>query len=115
MSIKAIDSNKLTPSWYTPESERGEENPTRFKLRPLTPPEKESVTVFENGELSIPPRNFSQLLRMGVVDWEHFEDEKGNELECIPSNHSRITSDLRFELATEIIIRSELSGSERKN
>ena len=113
MTIKAL--SKLAPEYYTPESEKESANPTRFKLRPLTPAEKESVTVYENGQFQIPPRNYGQVLRMGLVDWDNFLDNRDKPVKCTFVNHDRIPSEIRLELAGEILTRSNIDEDEEKN
>ncbi len=115
MSINAL--TKIAPTWYTPESEKDSDDPTRFKIRPLTPPERESVTELDDdGSFNIPPKNFGQVLRLGVVDWENFNDaETGKPIKFSYTNHWRIPWEIRLELAGQILISSQLSGDEEKN
>lgn len=113
MPITAL--NKVSPSWYTPESEKKEKKPTRFKLKPLTPPEMESIYTATEMGLGIPPANYGQVLKMGIVDWENFLDENGRDIKCKWTEHHRIPGDLRFELAMEVIDRSQISGDESGN
>lgn len=116
MAITAL--NKVSPAWYTPECEREEEAPTKFKLRPLTPAERESVmdVMDAEGNLGIPPKNYGKVLRIGLLDWENFNDpETGKPMKASPVNHPRIPGDIRLELASEILIRSGLSEEEQKN
>lgn len=113
MAIKAL--SKVAPDWYTPESEKNSNSPTRFMLRPLTPPEKESVMEFSSNNFVIPPHNFGKVLAMGLQDWENFNDDQGQKIKCSIANHPRLPGDIRMELANEILIRSNISEDEEKN
>lgn len=115
MAIQAL--RGVVAEWYTPSSEEGEEKPTRFKLKPLTPPQMESVMELSAGSgISIPLKNYGEVLKMGVVDWENFDDpETGMPIKASFSNHHRIPSTIRIELGAEIISRSSLSGDQEKN
>lgn len=130
MAIKAL--TKVVPDWYTPEcefdieqDEEGKEtarhakpDATRFKIRPLTPPEKEAVSEFlpdGSGRLYIPPKNFGLVLRYGLSDWERFADEQGKPLKFSVTNFDRIRPDIRLELVSEILTRSDVTEEEAKN
>lgn len=113
MAISAL--KKIAPSWYTPEAERGSNNPTRFKLRPLTPPEMESVFEQVGDGFGVPPKNYSTVLKLGITDWETFDDENGKALKCSPVNHQRIPAAIRFELAVEILGMSQMDEEELGN
>ena len=113
MAISAL--KKVAPSWYTPEKERGKESPTRFKLRPLTPPELESVFEQVGDGFGVPPKNYAQVLKYGITDYDNFPDDNGKQLKCSVVNHSRIPSDIRFELAVEILSMSQIDEEEVGN
>lgn len=115
MAIHAL--RGIAAEWYTPGSEEGEENPTRFKLKPLTPPQLESVMdLSATGNISIPLKNYGEVLKMGLVDWENFNDpEMDQPIKAGITNHHRIPSTIRIELGAEIISRSSLSGDQGKN
>lgn len=106
---------KVAPVWYTPEAEKDEDNPTRFKLRPLTPSESEACMNAKPGELVFPPSVRSKIIQHGLVDWENVPDGNGGLIECIPMNYDEISIELRGELSGEIISMSILSEEERKN
>ena len=113
MAITAI--RGMAPTWYTPEREREEENPARFRLRPLTPPEFEQVIEIQDDMPTLSMARYSDILRMGLVDWEGVEDEHGKPLRCLPVNHARLPIDLRAELAGEILSMSTLTDDDEKN
>ena len=114
MALTAL--SKVAPEWYTPESEKEEEQPARFRLQPLTPPQLEEV--FEpdaTGNIAIPLRNYGRVLRYGLTDWEQVSDANGKPLKCTPFNHTRIPTSLRIDLAGEILARSQVSEEDKKN
>lgn len=113
MAMTAL--RKVAPSWYTPEGERGSDDPTRFKLRPMTPPELESVFEQTSAGIGVPPKNYAMVLKSGITDYDSFMDENGKPLKCSPVNHSRIPSEVRFELAVEILNMSQLDEDESGN
>lgn len=123
MGIKAL--SKVIDAWYTPESERTEEdddeitsnpNPTRFKLRPLTPPQLESVMQSQPGVgIVVPISRYSEVLKMGLIDWENFTEENGKELKPNFTNHHLIPQKIRMELGSEIIDISQIDEEDSKN
>lgn len=107
---------KVAPTWYTPIAEEDEEMPTRFKLRPLTPPQLESCLVTSgSGGFSFPPSKYSEILRYGLVEWDGFTDEDDVVIECHPRNHHRIPMRIRMELAGELLVMSQLTEDDQKN
>lgn len=107
---------KVAAVWYIPESEKDEACPTRFKLRPLTPPQLEScLVVSAQGGFSFPPSKYNEILRYGLVEWEHFTDDMDAEIECHSRNHDRVPMNFRMELAGELLVMSQLTEDDRKN
>lgn len=107
---------KVAPTWYTPVAEEDEESPTRFKLRPLTPPQLELCLVASpSGGFLFAPSKYSEILRYGLVEWDGFTDEDDVSIECHSRNHYRIPMDTRMELAGELLIMSQLTEADRKN
>lgn len=117
MPITAIDN--LSPSWYTPECEKDEENPTRFNLRPLDGLEYmeviAEVTKLESGDFSISSRGMQKAIRSGVVGWENFLGSNGKDIKFSPHNINKIPPLILQELASEVIERSELGAEAEKN
>ena len=107
MAINAI--TKIAADWYTPESEREEENPTRFKIQPLNGLQHMEVLndLYKSGPFN--------ALRYGLVGWENFSDENGKEIKFSAKNIERIPPLLLSELSTEIVNRSELGEDATKN
>jgi hypothetical protein len=117
MPITAI--SNLTPEWYTPECEKGVDDPTRFKLKPLDGKEyMEIMSEFrreESGEFTISSRGLHAALKYGLVGWENFMDSHGKDVKYSPHNLGKVPPIILQELAGEIINRSELGETERKN
>lgn len=113
---------KLTPYWYTPESEEDAEKPTRFKLKPLEQgvfleiQEDCSKEENEKGEVIVKPSPSAckQILELGVVGWERFMDGKklvkfsSSKLHLIPYY-------AQVELVNELFTSSSLSAAQVKN
>ena len=114
MAITALC--KVNPFWFTPESEKEEDKPTRFRLKPLTPAEYEAcMQITDGGALQIPPSSYDTVLRYGLIDWENFPDQDGAALKFSRANFSRIPSVNRIEIAGEILAASMLTEEEAKN
>ena len=113
MAIKALSG--ITPEWYTPESEKGESNPTQFHVQPLSVEQFETViAVDRRGRLIVPASNYATVLEFGVIGWRNFTDEKGD-VAFSRANLSRIPTSVRMELATYITDLSLLREEEVKN
>lgn len=106
---------KVAPTWFTPASQEKEEKPTRFMIRPLTPPERESVMEMGVMQFVIHPGRYADVIRMGVSGWENMLDENNEPLEYKSSEHWRIPGDIRIDLALEILNRSRIEDEETKN
>ena len=115
MAIQAL--RGIAAEWYTPSNEEGEDSPTRFKIKPLTPPQLESVMVLSDaGNITIPLKNYREVLKMGLVDWENFNDPDSEQpIRVGLANQDRIPSTIRIEIGAEIISRSSMSGDQEKN
>ncbi len=117
--LKAL--KKIAPDWYTPNSQKKkknqkkEDNPARFKIRPLTPPERESLMESDGVFYVIRPVRYADVLRMAVSDWENFIDEDGKPVEHKATEHWRIPGPDRIDVALEILNRSRLLDEEAKN
>ena len=115
MALNAL--SKVAPQWYTPDDEKGDDQPARFRLRPLTPPQLEEVFEIDaSGNINIPLEHYGRVLRNGLVDWENVNDpETGKPFKCTAFNHARLPSPLRMELAGEIIAASQITEDDKKN
>ncbi len=105
---------KLSPVWYTPDSEEGKDNPIRFQLKPLTPPELDSAlfnsTRNERGEVKeFHPNGVQFAMNVGIVDWENVGEDFS------PAKINSIRWAWRQELVTNIVAMGVLAGKEVKN
>ena len=107
MAIQAIE--KIAADWYTPESEREEESPTRFKIQPLNGLQHMEVLgdLYKSGPFN--------AIRYGLVGWENFNDENGKPINFSLENVKRVPPVYLSEISTEIINRSELGEAATKN
>ena len=117
MAIKAL--NPVSPRWYTPRAEEGQENPTRFKIRGLNGTEQGYVwpELKVDDELKtvtgMSGKGLELALRYGLVDWENFANDKGP-VAFSPQNFPYIDYGLRAELAMCIVAASYVSLDEKK-
>lgn len=66
---------KIAPSWYTPESEKGEASPTRFRVRPLDGVERlecyEHLSFNKAGQAYLNATGVAFCAARGVIGWEN--------------------------------------------
>ena len=120
MAITAISAIKA--DWYTPESERDEEETkrTRFKLQPLDGTQyldvMAQVNTTPNGDIQMSGYGLRMAAKWGVVGWENFADpETGKEMKFNAFTVARIPPVILKELVSEIMDRSELGEIQVKN
>lgn len=118
MAIKAISTIK--PDWYTPQCEEGEDEPTRFKLKPLDGTQyldvMSEVTTSLDGDIQVTGRGLKLAAKWGVVGWENFSDpETGKEIKYSAVNVPRVPPVILSELVGVILERSELGEDQTKN
>ena len=114
MAIKAL--RGVSVEWYTPEDQRDDDSPTKFLLKPLTPPELEQVMeALPDGSIGIPISNYSRVLKLGLKDWENFTDDEDKPIKATFVNHYRIPQQYRIELGAQILALSHLSGEDAGN
>ena len=116
MAIKTIVG--ITPYWYTPETEKEESNPARFRLVPLNSEQldqaMEGAKIEDNGLSRLTPTGIRSALVAGISEWENVESESGA-LPCIPANHKYLPWVLRLSLASEIVNSAMLREGDLKN
>lgn len=117
MAVKAL--NPIAPRWYTPKSEEGSENPTRFKIRGLNGNEQGYVwpELVVDNELKtvtgMTGKGLELALRYGLVDWENFSNDQGPVAFSV-QNFAFIDYGLRTELAMVIVAASYVTPEEKK-
>jgi len=109
----------LGSSWYTPESEEGNEKPARFKLKELNREQMDDSLVGarmdDNKRIHLSPPGTIAILKHGIEAWEEFDDDEGEKIDCLQANHCRLPWDLGKELAAEILNQSMLDGHEDRS
>jgi len=112
----AKSKTKLQPYWYTMESEREQENPTRWYIQPLKPAQRELLTTFDSHRnLGFHMHSYNQALLFSLIDWQNFNDEDGDPVIFSKENFELMDEVDRTYLALEIYNGSYLKEQERKN
>ena len=115
MPINAIEG--LAPEWYTPPGQ-DEENPTRFKVRPLDGAEfgevADAVKFTDTGSPYITSAGRDRALVLALTDWENFNDSKGPML-YTRNNMRLIPHETRVAIVNRILAISTLTGEQEKN
>lgn len=114
--IKAL--NPMEACWYTPESEKEESNPTRFKIKGLMGDQFAEVVpefVFtDTGALkNITGKGILLCLNYGLTDWENFANDSGN-VKFSRGRTNLLPYAIMAELALEIIKASTPTEEEKK-
>jgi len=109
----------LVEFWYTPEAEKDEAKPTRFKLRPLTQFDMLEVSgeimVDEHGQMKATFKGQSMVLRRGIVGWEEFKTPDGKKVKFSEKNIELIPFVTLAELAGRVMEGATLSDEEKKD
>jgi len=108
----------IEPEWYTPESEINEDEPTRFKIKPLTGERLDQVMQGSTGgELTSNGKSYA--IAYGLVDWENFkvrtDNDKVIDKKFSLNDTNLIPYDVRRELAFKIADISNLTSDNEKN
>jgi hypothetical protein len=115
-----LNTTKLVPSFYVPESQKGEEEPAKFRLLGLTKRQYMEVMLGdgktdERGNLVLTARGVDLALQYGLRGWEGITDISGAPLPFTARNAEHLPIALRMELVGEILQRSHLTETEEKN
>ncbi len=116
MAIQALKG--IVSSWYTPDQDDAEEDPTRFMLSAVNSEHLDIITedaTISDGVVRLTARGVRYALRYGIEDWENFIDEQKKEIPFSLDNFKIIPWGIRRNLASEIVNRSFLLETERKN
>jgi len=114
MGIVAVDPKGKIE--YIPESEKGEDNPTKFFYTPMTEREKADMAMSVSlGDGQIPKTIMSALVFQHVVGWENFNDAEGNAVKFSRDNISRLPWEIMMEIGAKIFETSGFLETERKN
>ena len=117
MAIKATDG--LTAEWYTPESEKEDEAPTQFHLKPFNG-EKYNYIWAElfadsEGDVKISGKGVELALKFGLIGWRNMLSSNNSELAFKPNNFKHIPQNIRLEIASHLIDISTLTDGDEKN
>lgn len=116
-----MKSLEITPFWFTPKSEEGKPQPTRFQLKPLTGLEIADVnagTVIEEDRVRYTGRAFRTALQHGLLGWENMLEPNGKVVPFTGNkqdNFSRLRFDIVMQLFDEIMLNSEIKEEAEKN
>ena len=111
----------ISPFWYTPKSEEGLPNPTRFLLKPLNGIELQDAELYKDasGQWRAPARSVELVLGHGLKDWEGVVNAEGEKVNFNKFNQreslNSLSSEIVAELFAEILIKSQVSEEQRKN
>lgn len=117
MSITALTG--LVPEWYTPISQKDEDDPARFKLTPLDTKQMVEIQSYHitdgkgNGRIS--PEGLYRAFEISILEWENVNDRTGKPLKCTRNNIKTIPVDLIAELGAEAVSVSFLTDDDAKN
>lgn len=110
---------KITPQWYTIESEVEEDQPAKFKIKPLDGEQYMEIfaegEMTRNGDLKLTGLGLKMAVRHGVVGWENIFDESGKVLKFSTHNLKKLPMEILSELASEVVNRSSPDEVESKN
>jgi len=117
MAITA--SAPITEVEYIVEDDREDENPTRFKLKPMDGQQYMGVmadgNIDQDGLMSFSERTMKNTLRYGLVNWDNLHDAEGKAIKFSRLNFGRLPVGVLTELFSEIIRLSSLSEDDSKN
>lgn len=102
----------LAPYWFTPTQEESE-TPTRFKLKPLDGFETLEVSA-EVGARRVAAAQ-KLAVKYGLVDWENFCDESGNNIKFSRENFRLLPVGAIAEIAVQVINGATLDKEQKKN
>ncbi len=108
----------LAPEWFTPESQMEQEDPARFKIKPL-----DQISFLEvladcevKNDVFVPnAKGRKLLLEKGLIDWENITDTNGKPLKFSRFNLAHIPAQILAEICNEIMQKSAISEEQEKN
>lgn len=114
MAIKAI--TDLTPEWFTPEGQEGDENPVKFLIKPLNGLQHAEIIgeLRQEGEgFRITTDGITKALKYGLEDWIGVEGESGP-INYQFKNLKYLPGDYHHLVAGEILRKTTISEDEQK-
>lgn len=114
MSITA--NTGLVPEWFTPESEKGEDDAARFKLKPLDSKQMVEIQTYLTAEGgSIGAEGLYRAFEISLLEWENINDGQGRPLKSTRTNIKVIPIEIIAECGAHAISISFLTEDETKN
>ncbi len=115
MAIKAYKG--MTPEWYTPSDQEGQDEPARFKIRGLTGPEFLDVqSHFDIANAQVKGSGLVLACRLGLLDWENIVDDEGKSTTFTKAGGiDRLPAEVIATTGSKIIALSVMDGDETKN
>lgn len=117
MATKALTG--LVAEWFTPEDQKDDEQPTRYKLKPLDGIQFMEVAAngdtLADGTFMPNHRGRLLLLRYGMKDWENVIDHDGEKLEFNLARLKFIRAQHLVECSNELLTRSAMGDDDAKN
>jgi len=108
----------VTPQWWTPDSERDEDEPLQLLIAPLTPSQVHHVMVDVSFSRDWPcgPKAVSAVLRWAVRDWSGAYDASGNPVAYDADTAAdMLPASLQQEIATHAVTTAMMTETDRKN
>lgn len=106
----------LAPEWFTPEDQENDDNPARYHLRPLKPPQIAKLQQHFNGETgAIGALGLYEAAKAGIVDWENVNDQEGDPMKFTRANIDELQYGRLLEIGGQVLANSFLTGEDRKN
>ena len=111
--------SNIAAEFYTPTTEIDEENPTRFKLKPLNGIDYMNVITESgtnaDGNFVLSASSGQRALKSGLVDWENFTFADGKDVKFSIHNFKLIPAEILAELIGQIMSISSTDASAEKN
>lgn len=109
----------LSPEWYTPNDQVGEDQQCRFLLKPLTGAQHAEVLMEmsqRNGEsFLLNGKGMRLALEYGLADWDGVLDEVGAPLKFKRKRVADLPAHYHIELSHRVLNISGISEDEQKN
>ena len=109
----------MRAEFFTPESQKDDDNPTRFKIKGVDGANINTVmegATFRDDMLFLSASGIRAALKFGLVDWENMLDpETESEIKFKQGKIRLIPWKEQQEIASEIVDRSNLMGEQTKN
>ena len=113
MSITALTG--LVPEWFTPDSQKGEDDPARFKVKPLDSKQMVEIQAHHKESGGIAAEGLYRAMEISILEWENVNDDNGKPLKCTRHNVKAIPIEVIAEVGAHAISVSFLNEEDEKN